>query len=187
MSVRALAALIFFAFPQVVFAQTQFPNIRGAWVTPLAQQSVSGATAYVRERLVFAEVTNTISIEVFVDDEGKIPLFTYSSIGPYRLGDASPTTPGAWLLDAENERSTVTIYRQAPEIWQALNLGGCPLKIGVAVAIADCVAGPPFNAARCVELDLVAVEDGQLRLGARDTDRCKERPTTLGKTVYRGS
>lgn len=187
MFIRALTVLIFFAFPQVGAADTQAPVIKGTWVTPLAKQSVPGASAYLRERLIFGETTNTLSIEAFVDAEGKVPLFIYSSVGPYKLGGISPTVAGAWLLDAENERSTVTIYRQAPEIWQALNLGSCPLEVGVAVEIADCVAGPPFNAASCVELDLVAVENGELRLGARNTDRCRERPATLGETVYSGS
>ena len=184
MIARSLTTLALLAVPLATWAETAPPAIRGAWITPLAEQTVSGTTAHVRERLVFAEATNTISIEVFVDTNERVPLFTYASSGPYRLGSPSPAVPGAWMLDAENEVSTVTIFQNAPEVWQALNLGTCPLRIGVAVEITDCVAGPPFNAAQCVELDLVSVADGMLRLGARDTDRCLQRPTRLGETVY---
>lgn len=187
MLARSLTTLALLASPLAAGAETTPPQVLGAWVTPLAEQTVSGTTAYVRERLVFEATTNTISIEVFADAEGKVPLFTYASSGPYRLGGPSPEIAGAWLLDAENEVSTVTIFRDAPEVWQALNLGACPLQVGVAVEITDCVAGPPFNAARCVELDLVAVEEGTLRLGARDTDRCVERPASLGETAYSAS
>lgn len=111
-------------------------------------------------------------------------MFTYASSGPYRLDGPSDDVPGAWNLDAENDRSTVTIFQDAPDIWRALNLGACQLQIGVAVDVAGCIAGPPFNAAQCVELDPVAVEGGTLRLGARDTDRCAVRPTSLGQSVY---
>lgn len=184
MPARSLVSLALICTPIAALAETAPPTILGAWVTPLAEQSVPGASAYVRERLVFAETTNTISIEAFADPAGEVPLFTYASSGSYRLGGPSDNVPGAWILDAENDASTVTIFQNAPAIWQALNLGACPLQIGVAVDIADCVAGPPFNAAKCLELDLVAVEANTLRLGARDTDRCKVRPTSLGQAVY---
>ncbi len=81
MFVRAVTALIFLVFPQVGFPDPS-AYYTGAWTTPLVQQSVRGASAYLRERLVFAETTNTLSIEAFVDAEGKIPLFTHSSVGP---------------------------------------------------------------------------------------------------------
>ena len=172
------------AMPLSAYAGGPLPDIGGAWTTPLALQEAAGASAYVRERLVFGDDTNTISIEVFTDAEGKMPLFTYSSSGPYKVGNASSIVSEAFLLDAQNETSSVTIYQDAPQIWQTLNLGACDLKVGTAVEISDCVAGPPFNAARCTELDLVSIQGNELRLGSRNTDRCKDRPSSLGETVY---
>jgi len=176
------AALI--CAPLAAMSQTTPEMLVGAWLTPLAEQSVPGATAFVRERLVFEAATNTISIEAFSDADAQVPLFTYASSGPYRTLGPSPDVDGALLLDAENDSSTVTIFQDAREYWQALNLGNCPLEIGVAVDITSCVSGPPLNAAKCVELDLVSIAPEGLRLGARTTDRCVERPTMLGEALY---
>ena len=176
--------LAMMAFPAA--AETTPDMLLGAWTTPLAEQPAPGgrASAFVRERLVFGETRNTIEIEAFADSEGLEPIFTYASFGPYRTPGPSEAVPGALLLDAENETSMVTIFQNIPALWAILNLASCPLEIGSAVEISDCVAGPPLNAANCVELDLVAVTAAGLRLGARDTNRCLERPSALGETLY---
>jgi hypothetical protein len=176
--------LALLGLPLAATAQTDRPDLTGAWVTPLAPQGSGGATAFLRERLVFEATTNTFLVEAFSDEAATMPLFTYASSGPYRLGVPSPDVPGAFLLDAENDASTVTIFVDAPDLWASLNLGACPLEIGVAVDIASCVSGPPFNAAKCVELDLVSVSEEGLRLGARTTDRCVERPKELNDILY---
>ena len=157
----------------------------GSWTTPLAEQSAGGSSAHVRERIVFGPATNTVSIEAFADEAGTVPLFTYASTGPYEITGPSEAVPGAWMLDARNSASTFTVFAPAPEVWAALNLGGCAFETGVPLEIAGCVAGPPFNAARCLELDLVHVKGDALRLGARDVDRCETRPDALGETLYR--
>lgn len=82
MSAKSLATLVLLCTPIAASGETAPPVILGAWVTPLAEQSVSGASAYVRERLVFAETTNTLLIEAFADPAGEVPLFTYASSGP---------------------------------------------------------------------------------------------------------
>ena len=167
-------------------AETAPSDIRGGWTTPLAEQPApSGeASAYVRERIEFTEDTNTILVEVFADPAGEVPLFTYASVGPYRTPGPSAAVPGALELDAENAESIVTIFQDAPDLWRILNFDECPLEVGVAAEISDCVSGPPFNSARCTERDLVRVDGTELRLGARDVDRCAERPTALGEVVY---
>lgn len=176
--------LALLCLPLAAMAQTDTPDVIGVWLTPLAPQTAGAATAYVRERLEFGATTNTISIEAFADEAAEVPLFTYASSGPYRIEGPSPVVAGAYLLDAENEMTTVTIFADAPDLWAALNLDACPLEIGVAVPIKDCVTGPPLNAAQCVEMDLVAVSEDGLRLAARDTDRCVERPDSMGDTLY---
>ena len=41
-----------------------------------------------------------------------------------------------------NDVSRVENFVDSPEIWAALNMADCPLEIGVAVEVADCVSGP---------------------------------------------
>lgn len=182
------AALVWTALcsgvPGPAHAQLGPEALIGTWTTPLAEQSAGGMSAYVRERLVFEPGRNTIRIEAFADARGEIPLFVYASHGPYEVAGESDAVPGAYLLDARNEASTVTILTDAPDLWPVLNLGGCDLRVGVPIDIAGCVSGPPFNAADCTERDLVRIDGDTLRLGARATDRCSVRPATLGETRY---
>lgn len=62
MSARTLATFGLLCTPFTAFAETAPPVILGAWATPLAEQSVPGASAYLCERIVFAETTNTLLI-----------------------------------------------------------------------------------------------------------------------------
>ena len=80
----------------------------------------------------------------------------------------------------------MAIHTDAPELWEAIGISGCPLAIGEAVEIRDCVSGPPFNVADCVDLDVVLVdEEGQrLRFGEAAVDRCTTRPTALSDQVF---
>ena len=183
-SLAVLFALL--VSPQSAVAQTLPDSVLGVWLTPIAEQTAApgGPSAFVRERIEFGPSSNVLKLEALADIEAQIPVFTYESSGPYKTLGPSESVEGALLLNAENETSTVTIFQDVPEIWSALNLAACPLEIGVAVAIAECVSGPPLNSARCTELDLVQVNGNELRLGARDTDRCVTRPTALGDTIY---
>lgn len=63
-------------------------------------------------------------------------------------------------------------------------LGDCPLERGIQVNIKDCVSGPPFISAACVDQDLIHIEADRLRFGEQDTDRCVARPITLDADSY---
>ena len=98
----------------------------------------------------------------------------------------TPTIEGALALDLENATSEVTIFVDAPELWDSINLDKCPLAVGEAVSISGCVNGPPFQVADCVDLDLALVDEGgtRLRMGEAGTDRCAVRPDTVGETAF---
>jgi hypothetical protein len=119
-----------------------------------------------------------------MDRDLKQPLFTYESEGPYNLLQASPVIPDAIEANLTNQSSLFTVHREAPEIWKSINLGGCPLVVGKPVEISGCASGPPFNTSGCVDQDLIHVEGNRLRFGDQRIDRCKQRPTTLDRTVY---
>ncbi len=183
---RIVVLLLALQSPTSGWADTAAKDIVGSWITPLAEQTApgGGASAFVREQIVFGAGQNIVRIEAFADPGASAPLFTYESVGTYVLGARSAAVPGALELDARNDRSTVTIHADAPELWGLLNLGSCALEVGVAVEISGCVTGPPFNAADCTELDLVSVDRQALRLGARGVDRCETRPGAMDPVVY---
>lgn len=167
-------------------AQPPFESYAGTWVSPAVEPvaSPAGGTAYLRRSVTFTEDIETLQLEAFADAEATQPLFTYQSSGPYKIGAASTVVPGAWEIDLSNDSSQVTIFVDAPDLWQALNFGACPLVIGTPVEISGCVSGPPFIGASCTEMDLLGFTETELRFGTIDTDRCATRPVALDDSYY---
>lgn len=183
-----LAALI---WPTLAFASNAVEKLQrqvvGTWVAQNIQEAKSpdgSQSAFLRNSVVFTRGNETLRVEAFVDRDLKQPLFTYESTGPYKLLQASTVIPGAIEANLSNDTSLFTAHLQAPEIWKSINLDGCPLVVGKAIEISGCASGPPFNTSSCVDQDLIHVEDNRLRFGDQRVDRCKQRPTTLDRTVY---
>ena len=94
------------------------------------------------------------------------------------LGALDPVD-GALAVDFVNDKSELTIFVDAPDLWRAINMQDCPLEIGTAVDITDCVSGPPFLVTDCVDMDFVLVDMGgdRLRFGDQTVNRCETRPS----------
>lgn len=169
-----------------ILAVTSRPIV-GSWVGEQVDEvpAPGGGTAFLRRSLVFTVDRETLKLEAFLDAEQRVPLFTYESEGPYRVVGPSASVPGAVEIDLTNDMSLVTIHREAPEVWRAINLGACPLVVGQAVEVSTCAAGPPFNTSRCVDQDLLHLDDtDRLRFGDQSVDRCAGRPTALDRAAY---
>ncbi len=168
-------------------SETLASNTLGTWTTPIGEQPMpDGSSAYVRATTIFTETAQDLIFEAFADPDGQVPLMVYRSSGPWTDMGQSPDVAGAMAVNMTNDYSRVEIFVDAPEMWAAINLAECPLEVGVAVDITDCVSGPPFTVTDCVDLDIVMVdEDGQrLRFGGGDVDRCTTRPTTLSDIAF---
>ncbi|HEY8356142.1 MAG TPA: hypothetical protein VIL30_01670 [Ramlibacter sp.] len=173
------------SYAQDKLAQTKL-EVVGSWVSPFPIEvpSPAGGTAYLVNSLVFTADRETLQVEAFADAQLNEPIFTYQSSGPYEIIGLSKVVTGAVEANLVNETATVTIHVDAPEIWQGLNLGDCPLERGIQVNIKECVSGPPFISAVCVDQDLIHIEADRLRFGEQDTDRCVTRPITLDADSY---
>jgi len=188
--VRTLSAacLVTTAFiAGTAYAETTPADVLGTWKTGVGEQPApDGSTSYLQVTTIFAEDTQDLIFEIYADPALEVPLFRYHSSGPWEAQGASMAVPGAMEVDMTNAFSRVEIFLDAPEIWAALNLGNCPLEIGQAVEIADCVSGPPFIVTDCMDMDLVMVDqDGQrLRYGGGDVNRCETRPTELSADMF---
>jgi hypothetical protein len=156
-------------------------------VTPVVEQEApGGAKAFVRRTLSFTSERETLDVEAFADQDLKQPLFVYRSQGPYTIVGPSKTLPGVFEANLQNDKSTVEIFVDAPDLWKAINLGACNLKIGEAVDISQCSGGAPFLVVECVDQELISVEENgtKLRLGASNVNRCIDRPTTISDIVH---
>lgn len=169
-------------------AETTQADVVGTWQTPLTEQpSPDGSvSAWVQATVVFTEDRESLQLRAFADQDQTIPLFTYFSDGPYRSATDPTTVPGTVALDLQNDLSQVTLHQEVPGIVAALNLQDCPLVVGQAVEISDCVSGPPFNVGDCVDMDVVMIDEGgqRLRFGREDFDRCVTRPTALSERGF---
>ncbi|MFQ6554121.1 hypothetical protein AAD018_017395 [Aestuariibius insulae] len=180
-SCLALAAL-----PAI--AETSKADLIGDWQTPVVEQASpdGSATAWTQATVLFAETEETLVFEIFADEERTVPLFTYRSSGPYRVADDPSPVAGAIALDLENDRSEVTLHQEIPDLVAALNMQDCPLEVGVAVEISQCVSGPPFSVGDCVDMDVVMIDEGgrRLRFGGETFDRCVTRPDELSEQAF---
>jgi hypothetical protein len=105
--------------------------------------------------------------------ERQTKLFEYSSGGSWETQGPAEGVPAAMAVNMVNDRSLVIIFDDAPAFWAAFNLAECPLLIGEAVEISDCVSVPPFGQGACVDMDIIIVDqDGQrLCYGGGEVDR----------------
>jgi hypothetical protein len=168
-------------------AETTPANVLGTWQTGIGEQPApDGSTAYLRATTVFTDTEQDLIFEIFADPSLEMKLFEYHSSGPWDPQGPSDDIPEALAVNMVNDWSRVTIFVDAPELWAALNIGDCPLVIGEAVDVSDCISGPPFIVTDCVDLDVVMVnQDGQrLRYGGGDVDRCVTRPTEMSSDEF---
>ncbi|WP_308917835.1 hypothetical protein [Jannaschia sp. LMIT008] len=170
-------------------SDTTVSDLVGTWTTPLSEQQAlgGGASAFLRQVVVFTPVRQDLRAEVFADPDGEVPLFTYASSGPYEPVGPSEVVDGALNLELVNDRSEVTIFVEAPDLMAAVGMAECDLVLGEAVDVSSCISGPPFLVTDCVDLDLVLVDEGgsRLRFGDQSVDRCETRPTALDATEFR--
>jgi hypothetical protein len=146
-----------------------------------------GGTAWVTGRFTFDGTQNTVTVTAFADETLSQPLLRYASIGTVEIEGRSDVFDRAWNVKSSNDASTVEIFVDAPDLWAGLGLAECPLVVGVAAEISDCVAGGPFHIAACTETDVLwlSADGTQFRTGGGDTDRCIARPTELSVIDYR--
>jgi len=170
----------------VAMAETSTANMIGTWQTDIVEQPAPGGTAYLRTTTVFTAATQELIVSVYADAGLEMKLFEYASGGPWEMQGPSEAVPGAMAIDLVNDYSLVTIFVDAPDLWAAVSLADCPLVIGEAVEISDCVNGPPFGVTVCVDMDIVLVDqDGQrLRYGGGDVDRCVTRPSEVSADAF---
>lgn len=173
------------AFPAL--ADTAPVDVLGTWRTAVGEQAApDGSMAYLQATTVFTDEAQDLIFEIFADPDRQTRLFEYHSSGPWIPQGPSDALPDALAVNMTNDWSRVTIFVDAPELWAALNMGDCPLEIGVAVDVTDCVSGPPFIVTDCVDMDIVMVDQDRqrLRFGGGDVDRCETRPVEMSSDAF---
>ncbi len=169
-------------------AETTGEALLGTWQTPIVEQPSPDGTqsAWLRQTIVFMEDGEIVRAEGFLDPDATERMFTYESVGPYEIVGPSGEIPGALDVNLWNDSSTMTIHVDQPQVWTAIGMGDCPLRLGEAVDISECVSGPPFMVANCMDMDVAMVDGagGRLRMGEEGVDRCVERPAGLSETVF---
>lgn len=168
-------------------ADTSPADVIGTWQTEVEPRPTpDGGTAYLRTMTAFTEQMQELVVSIYADPSLDMQLFEYSSGGPWDPQGPAGGVTGAMAVNMTNAYSLVTIFVDAPDLWAGIGLGECPLVIGEAVEITDCVNGPPFLVTDCIDLDIVMVDlDGRrLRYGGGDVDRCMVRPTELSTDEF---
>lgn len=181
------AAIYILTLSTTVLAETTNADVIGTWRTAVAARPApDGSTVYLQTETVLTKKRQDLVFSIYADPERQTKLFEYSSGGTWESQGPSKDVQGAMAVNMVNDRSVVTIFIDAPAFWATLNLAECPLAIGEAVDISDCVTGPPFGQGTCVDMDIIMVDqDGRrLRYGGGGVDRCVVRPTEMSTDEY---
>lgn len=171
----------------LAMAETSPEAVIGAWQTEAAgRPTPDGGTAYLRTETSFTREKQKLVLSIYADPELKTKIFEYSSGGSWDPQGPAEGVAGAMAVNMVNEYSLATIFIDAPQLLTALNLAECKLVVGQATDITDCVKGPPFGQAACVDLDIIMVDQGgqRLRYGGGGVDRCVTRPTELSTDAF---
>jgi hypothetical protein len=116
--------------------------------------------------------------------------FRFRTEGPYKVGNASSTVPGAFEAVFFEDVKFVTLLMTDETLIQAFGFADCGLKPNVEVDISKtgCAGWKPVAVCR-EDHDLLAIDADGLYFGVRpaDNDMCTpdKRPTTLLQPVAR--
>ena len=119
-----------------------------------------------------------------LDPEMRMPTFQFITEGPYAVGPASATVPGAFEGDFGEAVKRVRLLMEDPGTIAAFGMADCGLVPGEAVDISDTGCANWKTVAECgTDHDLLAMDADGLYLGVRpaDNDMCTpdKRPTAL--------
>ena len=157
----------------------------GRYETPILP-APGGTNGFVRSRVTFNDIVEYVEIEAYLDEGGTMPLFRYQSLGPYVVVGMTDGATNTWDVDLQNTASLLTLLSEPPPgILEALGIDSCPLEIGVPYDVSDGCAAALFAVTDCVDMDIVQASAQGVAFGQPGTDRCVERPTTVGDRLPR--
>lgn len=90
-------------------------DLKGKWQSTKIEtiENPDGSVMHIKREALFVDDNWDIFIMAFLDDEGKIPLFTIHAKGSYILGEESADLTGAVVVDFNNKARYVTLHHQS--------------------------------------------------------------------------
>lgn len=161
-------------------------DVAGRWISGgcEAYPDGQGGETYLTRDFQLTEATWRLDLGIFGDAGCTYPLFSAEIEGPYSLGAASATVPGATEGDFGFERIVWTAWdADIAGYFTASGCGAAAWEVGVPqdVGATGCIGvAHPISECR-EEYDVVGLDGGQLHFGERVTDMCviEGRPAAL--------
>ena len=157
--------------------------LAGSWTAQFPVEFPFGM-AYLTETISVTNDIESIETRGFLDEARTMPVLTYRSGGPYTIVGRSQVVEGAFELELINDTNTIEAHAQLDEIFQAIGLDDCDLKVDEQVDISGGCGGQLFPVANCVDHDIFFTDGAILRVGDREVDRCQDFPRALGPATY---
>lgn len=197
-STWALAAAL--TAPAVVQGQSE-PG-KAAW-DRAALSSLSGTYsstaveawygAYGTREFRFEDGRWSLKFVLALDPTMSAKVFEFRTQGPYYVGQASKTVPGAFDALFIEDQKFVTLRARDLKLTEAFGLAGCSLVVDVEkdVSVSGCAGWKPVSVCK-EDHDLLAINGtGGLHFGERprDNDMCSadKRPKSLLQAVVKAS
>jgi hypothetical protein len=189
----ALAAALFAGATGLAAAQDgfggrgQLESLSGTYASSASERWYGG---HGTRRFTFDRGRWSLVFTHALDQDMRNRTFQFRTEGPYRIGAASASVPGAFEAVFYEEVKYVTLLSADPAIVSAFGFAGCGLSLNVEIDISKsgCAGWKPVSECR-EDHDLLAVSAAGLQFGVRprDNDMCSpdRRPTALLQPVVR--
>lgn len=163
-------------------------QLLGRWKS--ADVEPVGNVGYRTREFIFTKDKWWIDVRFYGDKEMTQPVFSFIGEGPYKLTEKSSAAPEAVNATFSFDKKSLTLLTNDESAIKAFKFDACNLKNGVAKDVSKSGCGSFTSIAVCgQEYDLVNIEQGILRLGARPADgnMCSvdRRPKGLGQPLIR--
>jgi kynurenine formamidase len=177
-------------FPSSAIKSSTIPALQnqlsGKWKSASAEQV--GNRGFMTREFTFSRKRWLIKVMFYGDRELSKPLFSFVGEGPYALAENSTIQPGAINATFFFDKKWLTMLTDDAALIGVFKFDACNLTKGIAkdISASGCSNFTSVTVCR-QEYDLVNIERGILRLGARPAvgNLCvaDNRPTSLGQPL----
>jgi kynurenine formamidase len=163
-----------------------YKNISGNWISESVEPV--GSFGFRTREFRFKNRDWQIEAVFYADKEKSKPLFSFVGEGKFQIGGKSNIVGAATEAEFSFSKKKLKLLTDDAEVIKNFGFGDCGLKKGEFKDISDAGCGNFTSVSVCgKEYDLVAIENGILRLGSRPADgnmcSAERRPKSLGSAL----
>lgn len=187
-SFTLLLTLALAALTDCKSTKSNLENLSGVYSDP---KPYSYGKAFGHRRFSFENQKWALDFTLSLDPEGKVPVFSFRTLGNFKILNESSAVPNAWNAIFYEDKKFLTLKTNDKNLIQAFRFSDCNLQMGEEKDISEigCSAWLPISVCNEDHDLLMLNSEGGLHFGERpfDNNMCSadKRPKTLTSPVVK--